>query len=213
MRLRNVKNAASLLAAHPEWLILDFQTHRGTWKEVFGNDHPIHLEIGCGKGRFLTEMARQHPDINFLGMEKFDSVIVRALQKQLRDPLPNIRLLRADAANLETLFAFGEIRTLYLNFSDPWPKPSHSRRRLTSPEFITRYRKVLPVGAPILFKTDNFPLFSFSMKSFVDSDLAIDRISLDLHRETDIPNIESEFESRFVAMGKPIFYLKAALKE
>ena len=213
MRLRNVKNAAALLAAHPEWLILDYQTHRGTWKEVFGNDHPIHLEIGCGKGRFLTEMARQHPDVNFLGMEKFDSVIVRALQKLLRDPLPNIRLLRADAANLETLFAPGEIRNLYLNFSDPWPKPSHSRRRLTSPEFISRYRKVLPAGAPICFKTDNFPLFSFSMKSFVDSGLAIDRISLDLHRESDIPNIESEFESRFVAMGKPIFYLKAALKE
>jgi len=213
MRLRNVKNAASLLAAHPEWLILEGETRRGSWKDVFSNDHPIHLEIGCGKGRFLTEMARQHPEINFLGMEKFDSVIVRALQKVLMDPLPNLRLLRADAVNLETLFAPGEIRTLYLNFSDPWPKPSHSRRRLTSPEFIARYRMVLPAGAPLYFKTDNFPLFSFSMKSFVDSGLAIDRISLDLHRETDIPNIESEFESRFVAMGNPIYYLKAALKE
>lgn len=213
MRLRNVKNASSLLAAHPEWLILDAETHRGSWGETFGNDHPIHLEIGCGKGRFLTEMARQHPEINFLGMEKFDSVIVRALQKLLRDPLPNLRLLRADAVTLESLFAAGEIQTLYLNFSDPWPKPSHSRRRLTSPEFIARYRKILPVGSPLYFKTDNFPLFSFSMKSFVDSGLAIDRISLDLHRESDIPNIESEFESRFVAMGKPIFYLKAAIKE
>lgn len=213
MRLRNVKNAASLLGAHPEWLIPSPENRRASWREVFGNDHSVRLEIGCGKGRFLCEMARQNPEINFLGMEKFDSVIVRALQKLLRAPVPNVRLLRADAANIETLFAPGEISCLYLNFSDPWPKPSHSKRRLTSPEFIALYRKILSPGAPIFFKTDNFPLFSFSMKSFVDSGLAIDRISLDLHRESDILNVETEFESRFVAMGKPIFYLQATLKE
>lgn len=213
MRLRNVKNASGQLAAHPNWMILDPENHFGEWARFFGNDHPIHLEIGCGKGRFLMEMAKSHPEINFVGIEKFDSVILRSLQKLLAEPLPNVRLIRTDAADLEKMFKSGEIGQLYLNFSDPWPKPSHARRRLTSGDYLERYQKILKSGSTVTFKTDNFPLFSFSLISLVEAGWVIRRVSLDLHSETDIPNQETEFESRFVAMGKPIFYLNATMKE
>jgi tRNA (guanine-N7-)-methyltransferase len=213
MRLRNVKNASVLLEEHPEWVVPRPEEWKGKWNSLFQEPGPIHLEIVCGKGRFLTQMAKASPDIHFIGMEKFDSVIVRSLQKLLKEPLDNVRLIRADAVRLDEMFAFGEVETLYLNFSDPWPKPSHSRRRLTSPEYLARYRKLLKVGSSIHFKTDNFALFAFSMKSFVDAGMEIRRITLDLHRETDIPNIETEFEQRFVAMGKPIFYFHAILRE
>lgn len=213
MRLRNVKNATVLLENHPDWVVLHPEEWKGKWSALFQETGPIHLEIGCGKGRFLSEMAKARPDIHFLGMEKFDSVIVRSLQKLLKEPVANVRLIRTDAVRLDEMFAYGEIETLYLNFSDPWPKPSHSRRRLTSPEYLLRYRKLLKPGSSIYFKTDNFPLFAFSMKSFVDSGMEIRRITLDLHRESDIPNIETEFEQRFVAMGKPIFYFHAILRE
>jgi len=213
MRLRNVKNASEQLAFHPDWMILDPENHQGKWKILFGNDHPLYLEIGCGKGRFLMEMARAHPNLNFLGIEKFDSVILRALQKVLSEPLPNIRLIRADAVDLEKMFLLGEIERIYLHFSDPWPKPSHARRRLTSPQYLERYQKVMKPGFHVIFKTDNFPLFAFSMKSIVDAGWKIPRISLDLHAETDIPNLDTEFESRFVALGKPIFYIETIVKE
>jgi tRNA (guanine-N7-)-methyltransferase len=211
MRLRNVKNASDLILAHPEWIVLEPETNKGNWKAVFGNDHLIWLEIGCGKGKFLLEMAHLHPDINFLGIEKFDSVIVRTLQKAMEEPHANLRLIRTDAAYLPDFFAKGEIDRLYLNFSDPWPKPSHSRRRLTSPQFLERYQAILSQGSRILIKTDNFPLFAFSMVSIVDFGMRVATISLDLHHETPVFNVETEFEAKFVAMGKPIFYLEAIL--
>lgn len=213
MRLRNVKDATNIIRSHPEWVIPNPESNRGFWNEVFGNDHPIYLEIGCGKGKFLMEMAQLHPEINFVGIEKFDSVMIRTLQKVLLQPYPNVRLLRVDAANIPTYFQKGEVRQIYLNFSDPWPKPSHSRRRLTSPEYLERYHQILPAGSKLFFKTDNFPLFSFSMKSIVDYGLTVDRILLDLHKNKDLINVETEFESKFVAMGKPIFYIESTFKE
>lgn len=213
MRLRNVKNAPSLISSHPEWIIAAPETEKGKWNIVFGNSRPIHLEIGCGKGKFLIEMAKKNPFINFIGIEKFDSVMVRTLQKVLQEPYENLRLIRTDAVFLNDFFKKGEIDRIYLNFSDPWPKPSHSQRRLTSPEYLERYRSILIPGSKVLFKTDNFPLFSFSMVSFVNEKMRLDKVSLDLHNEIEISNVETEFETKFVAMGKPIFYLEATVKE
>ncbi|MFA5035860.1 MAG: tRNA (guanosine(46)-N7)-methyltransferase TrmB [Candidatus Izemoplasmatales bacterium] len=213
MRLRNVRNASDLINKHPNWVITNPVALKGKWTMVFGNDKPIYLEIGCGKGKFIFEMAKKHPNINFIGIEKFDSVIVRALQKIVNEPLDNVRLLRIDAAFLTSIFAINEISCVYLNFSDPWPKPSHARRRLTSPQYLERYRAVLQPLSSIFFKTDNFPLFSFSMMSFVNSGLKINHISLDCHREQELNNVETEFETRFSTAGKPIYYIKAQYKE
>jgi len=212
MRLRNVKNAYEQLHAHPEWIVLNPRAEKGHWSQVFGNDHPIRLEIGCGKGKFLIDMAELFPQYNYIGIEKFDSVLVRALQRVLKDPRSNLRLIRADAVDLTDLFSYGEIAEIYLNFSDPWPKPAHAKRRLTSPQFLERYLQILPIGRPIYFKTDNFPLFLSSMMSIVDAGMSIGRISLDLHQEIGFPNVETEFETKFVAMGKPIYYLHATFK-
>jgi len=209
MRLRNVRNASDLIDNNSLWVVPNPETINGKWADIFDNDHPIHLEIGCGKGKFLMEMAQTNPDVNFIGIEKFDSVIVRALQKLIKKPLDNVRLLRTDAAYLTSMFATGEISCIYLNFSDPWPKPSHFRRRLTSMQYLERYRFVLTPQSHIFVKTDNFPLFAFSMMSSVNSGLIINRISLDWHRDMDIANIETEFEARFSKQGKPIYYIDA----
>jgi len=213
MRLRNVKDAGERIQSHPEWVIPKPESNRGFWNEVFHNDHPIYLEIGCGKGKYLLEMARLHPEINFIGMEKFDSVIIRTLQKVLTDPHDNIRLLRSDAVFLPDIFQKGEVKRVLLNFSDPWPKPSHAKRRLTSPEYLARYHQILLPGSKVIFKTDNFPLFAFSMRSIVEDGMKVNQITLDLHQTPEIFNVETEFESKFVAMGKPIFYIESTCEE
>jgi tRNA (guanine-N7-)-methyltransferase len=213
MRLRKVKNAAEIISQHPEYMISDPETMRGRWHEVFGRHRPIRLEIGIGKGRFLFETARRHPDVDFIGIERFDSVIVRALEKLLAEPLRNVRLILMDADRLPETFAPGEINQLYLNFSDPWPKNHHVKRRLTHPLFLARYRAILEKNAPILFKTDNFALFSYTMMTLVEQGEAIERISTDLHAEADTDNVETEFETRFVSLGQPIYYIAFHIQE
>ncbi len=205
MRLRKVRDAGQTLAAHPEFVIAD--PVAGHWRERFGNEAPIHLEIGIGKGKFLFETAKKHPEIDYVGIEKYDSVLVRALEKIILEPLSNVKLVHMDAAALPMAFAPGEVALLYLNFSDPWPKHHHAKRRLTSPLFLARYEAILKPGAPIRFKTDNYGFFESTLMTLVAQEKTIERISLDLHAEVDIDNVETEFETRFVQRGQPIYYI------
>jgi len=207
MRLRKVRDAGDRLARHPEIMISEPEFHRGKWRDLFGTGHPIRLEIGIGKGKFLFETARLHPEIDFIGIEKYDSVIVRALEKLVSAPRANVRLIHMDAEDLPEVFAFGEIDLLYLNFSDPWPKTHHAKRRLTSPLFLARYQAILKAGASVLFKTDNFGFFAYTMSTIVDQGFTIDRITLDFHAEPWHDDVETEFETRFVGLGQPIYHI------
>lgn len=213
MRLRKVKYAQYKLKSYPELVYIDPIENRGKWESVFANNNPIHLEIGIGKGKFLFELAKLFPEINFLGIEKYDSVIVRALEKLLSEPLPNVRLIYVDAEKLPLIFEKGEISHLYLNFSDPWPKNAHAKRRLTSPLFITRYQSIIAKNSIIEYKTDNYDFFEYTMMTLVQANATIQKISLDLHKEKDITNVETEFETKFVAMGNAIFYIRFQIKE
>lgn len=209
MRLRHVRGGRSTLEAHPDHLILDPTPHRGRWREVFGNDRPLHLEIGMGKGQFVTGMARRNPEVNFLGMEKYDSVAVRALERHLEDPLPNVRMLRACATGLETFFEAGEVDRLYLNFSDPWPKKAHAKRRLTHVGFLERYQAILAPGRELHMKTDNRSLFEFSLTHLSQHQWRFLEVSLDLHAREPEDNVRTEYEEAFAAEGHPIYRLVA----
>jgi len=213
MRLRKVKHAYEKLQSYPEIVVLNPKEFRKKWKDLFPIKQPIHLEIGIGKGKFLFELAKMHPEINYLGIEKSDSVIVRALEKLLLEPLPNVLLIYVDAELLPEIFEKGEINHLYLNFSDPWPKNSHKKRRLTSPLFLSRYQSILSKDAIIEYKTDNYGFFEYTMMTLVESGSTIHKISLDLHSEININNVETEFESKFVAMGNSIYYIRFEIKE
>jgi tRNA (guanine-N7-)-methyltransferase len=213
MRLRKVKNASITLNNHPELLIQNPDFYKGKWDTLFPKNQPIHLEIGIGKGKFLFELAKLHPEINYLGIEKFDSVIVRALEKLLISPLPNVLLIYVDANRLPDLFDIGEIDKLYLNFSDPWPKNAHKKRRLTSPLFLSFYQAILRKDAVIEYKTDNFRFFEYTMMTLIEYPANIIKMSLDLHHEHNIENVETEFETRFVSMGNSIYYISFQLKE
>jgi tRNA (guanine-N7-)-methyltransferase len=187
--------------------------HKGSWSSVFQNDRPIRLEIGCGKGKFLLELANLHPELNFVGVEKFESVLVRAVEKAEVDPPANLKFLWLDAEELPECFGADEVDLIYLNFSDPWPKSKQKKRRLTHPLFLARYASFLKSSGRIRMKTDNFGLFMDSMVWFVESDWHLETILLDLHAEQHVENVETEFETRFVAMGRSIYYLSAVRPE
>ena len=209
MRLRNIPRADGVIKSHP-MVVQDAQESRGNWKEIFGNDHPIYLEIGMGKGRFLMNMAKEHPLVNFVGIERYSSVLLRALEKydteEYKD-LQNIRFLCMDATEIENVFNQGEIRKIYLNFSDPWPKARHARRRLTSGTFLDRYAKILPPGGNLEFKTDNTELFRFSLEEIREKEgWRLDKYTYDLHRNDEMNpgNIMTEYEEKFSSLGNPI---------
>lgn len=206
MRLRNIPAAAPAIA-ESEFCIKDAPSYKGKWPELFGNENPIHIEIGMGKGRFLMEMAAAYPNINYIGIERYDSVLYRALQKMEENPLPNLRFLCEDAANLPELFEKGEIERIYLNFSDPWPKDRHAKRRLTSRRFLDLYDQILAEGGQIEFKTDNENLFDFSLDEVENSIWTLDGVTRDLHRDDlmNRGNIMTEYEEKFSSMGHPIF--------
>ncbi len=209
MRLKNVPGSREAIAASP-FAVLHPEQQRGAWQALFGNDHPIHIEIGMGKGKFLTEMAEAFPENNYIGIEKFSSVLVRAVQKQEQLQLPNLRLIRMDAEALEEVFAPGEVGRIYLNFSDPWPKERHAKRRLTSPAFLARYRRILAPGGTLEFKTDNRNLFAFSLESVEESRWELLASTTDLyHSDLGRENILTEYEERFSQMGNPICKLIA----
>lgn len=205
MRLKKVKGAAEEIIASP-YIIKNPKDYKGIFQSLFHNNNPIHLEIGMGKGQFILEMARQNPHINYIGMEMYDSVMVRAVQKLETEELHNIKLIKFDATEIQDVFS-NEISLLYLNFSDPWPKNRHEHRRLTSERFLKRYDSIFKNKPIIIQKTDNRHLFEFSLKSFTDYGYKIEELSLDLHKD-DIPNVETEYEERFSSMGYPIYRVK-----
>ena len=202
MRLRNVKGASSIIE-NSSFVIKNFKEYKGKYRDVFNNDNPIHIEIGMGKGDFIIGMAKKHPEINFIGIEKFDSVIVRAIEK-LDEDIPNLRLIRMDATEIEEVFD-KEINTIYLNFSDPWPKNRHSDRRLTSLKFLKRYDSVFEKEKTIIMKTDNRKLFEFSLIEFSNYNYKIEEISLDLYNDDIKDNVQTEYERRFHNLGFPIY--------
>ena len=213
MRLRNITGSREVIAESPYVVPEDtLESCPGTWHEIFGNDHPIHIEIGMGKGRFLHTLAKSNPQINYVGIEKYSSVLLRAIQKMEEDELPNLKFIRMDAEDIDKVFGKGEVDRIYLNFSDPWPKARHARRRLTSPDFFTRYDKVLVQDGQVEFKTDNRDLFDFSVESLGESETwGISECTYDLHHDEimNVGNIMTEYEEKFSSMDHPICKLIA----
>lgn len=206
MRLRNVKNAKEILESS-SYYIKNPTFYKGSFSSLFSNENPIHLEIGTGKGQFLIEMALKNPDINFIGMEKYESVLVRAVQKLSLKEIPNLKFISSDAQDISNIFDH-EIDTLYLNFSDPWPKVRHQKRRLTHSSFLKLYDNIFSFDKKIIQKTDNIQLFSFSLEQLSQNGYILERVSLDLHKE-DIVNVMTEYEEKFTNDGYKINYLKA----
>ena len=208
MRLRNITGSREVIAESPYVVPEDtLEACPGTWHEIFGNDHPIHIEIGMGKGRFLHTLAKLNPQINYVGIEKYSSVLIRALEKreQLTD-LHNLYFLRMDAEDLPEVFSSGEVSGIYLNFSDPWPKDRHAKRRLPSKEFLARYDQILTPQGRVEFKTDNRSLFDFALEQAREAGWIIDACTYDLHHDEMLcqGNIMTEYEERFSAQGNPI---------
>lgn len=210
MRLRNVKNKQEIMDAS-SYLVLNPKEYCGKWKEIFGNDNPIHIEIGSGKGNFIIGKAMANPDINFIGIEKFDSVIARCLEK-IPEGLSNLKMIRMNALEIEEVFWY-EIDTIYLNFSDPWPKKRWYKRRLTSPVFLDKYDSLFQKDACVIQKTDNTWLFEYSVCSLSQHGYTIQKLSLDLHHSGIEGNIMTEYEERFSKKGNPIYYLVAVKKK
>lgn len=209
MRLRNVKNAYEIVN-NSNYVIKNPEQYIGKYKELFNNDNPINIEIGMGKGDFIIGNAKKYPNINFIGIEKYESVMVRAIEKLENIDLPNLKLIRMDAINIDKVFN-KEINTIYLNFSDPWPKKRHAKRRLTSNIFLKLYDKIFISTPHIIQKTDNILLFASSIESLVDYGYKFNKVSLDLEHE-DIDNVITEYENKFMSMGTKINYLDAYKK-
>ena len=207
MRLRNVKNKQEIMD-NSKILILNPKEYKGNWNKVFENNNEIHVEIGMGKGDFIINNALTFPDINFIGIERYDSVIARALEKI--DYLPNLRMIRMNAYEIDEVFD-KEIDTIYLNFSDPWPKKRHADRRLTSKIFLEKYDNLFKKDKTIIQKTDNMHLFEYSIVSLSNYNYVIKEIYLDLHK-TDEFNINTEYETKFAEIGQPIYKLVAEKK-
>ncbi|MCL2559958.1 MAG: tRNA (guanosine(46)-N7)-methyltransferase TrmB [Turicibacter sp.] len=214
MRLRRIPRAGEYIAAHPELAVVGGEELKGNWQSLFAAAQPIHIEIGMGKGGFINEMARQNPAINFIGIEVYDSVLLRALEKLVAQPLPNLRLLHADAANLQEVFEQGEISKIYLNFSDPWPKKRHAKRRLTHKHFLSVYQGILIDGGKLQLKTDNRSLFEYSLWSFNHYGMAFSDVSVDVHADPEAypDNVMTEYERKFHGLGQPIYLLEADFK-
>ncbi len=205
MRLRNKPWAKDALASHPEMVIQDPAQWKGRWHERFGNNNPIHIEIGSGKGQFVSGMARQNPNINYIGIEIQESVLVVALEKALAADVPNLQLLHVNGGQVTDYFEDGEVDQIYLNFSDPWPKKRHAKRRLTHESFLVGYEKVLPPFGELHFKTDNRGLFEYSLTSFSQFGLVLKQVWLDLHQVEFPGNVMTEYEEKFSAKGHPIY--------
>lgn len=214
MRLRHIPGAEETIAQSP-FVIQEPQLQKGSWSQLFGNPGPIEIEVGMGKGRFIMEMAKNHPTINYIGIERYSSVLLRAVQKrrelELSDiHLSNLYFLCVDAKMLDQFFAPGEVSRIYLNFSDPWPKDRHAKRRLTSPQFLSVYEKILAPKGVVEFKTDNRGLFEYSLESIPAAGWNIKEQTFDLHRSPMAEgNIMTEYEAKFSAEGKPICKLVA----
>jgi tRNA (guanine-N7-)-methyltransferase len=204
MRLRNVPGSLEEIAKN-EFVVHEPEKIKGNWKDYFGNDNSIHIEIGMGKGQFLCQLAQLNPKINYLGIEKYSSVLIRGLEKRKELDLNNLFFLRLDAEFINDVFDKGEVDRIYLNFSDPWPKDRHARRRLTSKEFLGRYDQFLKSDGEIIFKTDNRPLFDFSLEEVENAGWILRNYTYDLHHsEYAVGNVMTEYEEKFSGLGNPI---------
>lgn len=208
MRLRKVKNALERLRENEQYFVENASSFKGKWNTLFQNANPIHIEIGCGKGSFIKELASRNPSINYLAIEKYDSVLLRALEKVEAENLKNLRLILLDASQLEDFFGIGEVSRIYINFSDPWPKYAHRKRRLTYTSFLESYKRILTEAGEVFQKTDNRKLFEFSLESFSQNGWFLSNISLDLHKDEEQENIRTEFEEKWSKLG-PIYRLEA----
>lgn len=215
MRLRNIPGAKDAIE-DSKYVIHDIQEKKGKWSEVFGNNHPVHIEVGMGKGRFIMTLAKLYPEVNFIGIEMYDSVLLRALQKREEQEkegkaLKNLFFIRMDARELPLIFEKGEVKKIYLNFSDPWPKERHAKRRLTSRQFLERYQQVLAKEGVVEFKTDNRELFEFSLEEVKESGWKLLAHTFDLHHDEEMNegNVMTEYEEKFSSQGNPIHKLIA----
>ena len=205
MRLRNITGSREVIG-ESRFVVHEEKEQRGRWKEIFGNENPIRAEIGMGKGRFIMDLAKQNPDVNYIGIEKYSSVLLRAIQKMEEEPLDNVRFIRMDAEDITEVFAEGELDRIYLNFSDPWPKDRHAKRRLPSRQFLARYDQILKKDGVIEFKTDNRPLFDFALEELEPAGWKAQIITFDLHADPVLceGNIMTEYEEKFSSVGNPI---------
>ena len=206
MRLRNITGSRYIIAESP-LVIHEPEKVKGKWSELFGNNFPIRIEVGMGKGRFICELARNSPDINYIGIEKYSSVLLRALQKMEEEPLPNLLFIRMDAENIAEIFDKEEVDRIYLNFSDPWPKDRHAKRRLPSREFLTRYDRFLKKDGVLEFKTDNKELFDFALEELDPAGWKAVRVTYDLHHDIEMMegNVMTEYEEKCSSKGNPIY--------
>ncbi len=206
MRLKNIPGSREAVSASKYVIPEEEMEHlRGHWQEVFRSTNPLYLEVGMGKGQFLTQMAAAFPERSFLGIEKYSSVLIRALEKR-PDNLHNLLYLRMDAQNLPNVFSPGEVDGIYLNFSDPWPKDRHAKRRLPGREFLARYEQILKPEGQVEFKTDNQDLFAFALAEAKECGWIIEDVTYDLHHDERMleGNVMTEYEERFAARGNPI---------
>lgn len=206
VRLRNIKNKVEILE-NSKYLISNPEKYKGSWKEVFNNNNPIYIEIGMGKGKFILGNALKYQNINFIGIEKYDSVIARSIKKIEEYDIPNLKLIRIDAKELEKVFD-KDIDLIYLTFSDPWPKDRHEKRRLTHENFLNIYKNLFKSTNKIILKTDNKGLFEYSLKSLSEYGFIIKSVNVDLHNSKECDIITTEYEDKFVKLGKPIYKLE-----
>ena len=209
MRLRHIRDAEEKIASSP-YVVQEPQKEKGSWAERFGKKDPIEIEVGMGKGRFIMELAESHPDKNYIGIERYSSVLLRALEKRGQTGLTNIWFLCVDTGELTDIFEKGEVSKIYLNFSDPWPKDRHAKRRLTSPRFMAVYDQILAADGSLEFKTDNEALFRYSLESIAACGWKICSHTFDLyHSDMAKGNVMTEYEAKFAAEGKKICRLTA----
>lgn len=222
MRLRGRKGIRESLERQPDLIVLDPKAYKGEWARHFGNDRPIHVELGMGKGRFISELSVRNPEINYIGVDMFDELLRRGAEKARLahgglpegSGIPNLRLGLFNIEYIEDMFAPGEIERIYLNFSDPWPKKRHARRRLTHGNFLRKYKEILNSKGAIHFKTDSRSLFEFSLNSFSDEGLRMRDISLHLHQDglrEDM--VQTEYELKFFEQGMPIYRCEVVIGE
>ncbi len=206
MRLRNVTGSRELIA-DSRFVVHEPFACKGKWNGIFGNDQPIHIEIGMGKGRFMMDMAAANPNVNYIGIEKYSTVLLRAIQKMEENELPNLRFIRMDAEDICEVFDKGEVAKIYLNFSDPWPKDRHAKRRLPSKQFLERYDTILAKDGRIEFKTDNMDLFDFALSQLESAGWRLEAMTRDLHHDEKLlaGNIMTEYEEKFSSLGNPIY--------